>query len=101
NAHIDTLILSVVNVFLVTVYTSYNSVMNYPVTLVKKITNNLRASIGLKLSKNDTNVYSVFKEIMSLNYFVAAVVTSTFIVMVNKFIFLWIGEQFLLDNISV
>lgn len=101
NSHIDTLILSVFDVFMVTVYTSYNSLMNYPVTLVNKVINNLRASIGLKLSKNDTNIYSVFKEIMSINYFVAAIVTSTFIVMVNKFIFLWIGEQFLLDNFSV
>ncbi len=101
NSHIDTLILSVVDMFSVTIYTSYNSVMTYPVTLVNKIISNLRASIGLKLSKKDANIYSVFKEIMSLNYFVAAVVTSTFILMINKFIVLWIGSAFLVDEISV
>ena len=101
NSHVDTLILSVVDVFSVTVYTSYNSVMTYPVTLVNKIISNLRASMALKLSNNDTNIYDVFKEIMSLNYFVAAVITSTFIIMINKFIILWIGEEFLLDSISV
>lgn len=101
NSHIDTMILSVVDMFLVTVYTSYNSVMTYPVTLINKIVSNLRASLGLKLSKNDDNVYSVFKEIMSLNYFVAAVITSTFILMINKFITLWIGEKFLLDEFCV
>lgn len=101
NSHIDTLILSVVDIFSVTVYTSYNSVMTYPVTLVNKIISNLRASIGLKLSKNDANIYSVFKEIMSLNYFVAAIITSAFILMINKFVILWIGEEFLLDDINI
>lgn len=101
NSHIDTLILSVVDIFSVTVYTSYNSVMTYPVTLVNKIVNNLRASMGLKLSMSDSNVYSVFREIMSLNYFVATIITSTFILMINKFVTLWIGEEFLLDKVSV
>lgn len=101
NSHIDTLILSVVDIFSVTIYTSYNSVMTYPVTLVNKIVSNLRASIGLKLSNKDANIYSVFKEIMSLNYFIAAVISSTFILMINKFIVLWIGRKFLLDQISV
>uniref|UniRef100_UPI0034D3E880 hypothetical protein n=1 Tax=Priestia megaterium TaxID=1404 RepID=UPI0034D3E880 len=101
NSKIDTLILSVVDLFSVTVYAAYDAVMTYPITLVNKIVDTIRASIGLKLASSVENTYSVFKEIMSINFFIASVTTSIFISVVNDFISLWIGEKFILNNYCV
>lgn len=101
NSHIDVFILSLVNLPAVTIYAAYNSAMNYPINLVKKVIENIRASIGLKLSQDDANMFSVFREILSLNYMVSGIVIPLFIIMINEFITLWIGEQFLLGQVSI
>ncbi|MEA3573926.1 polysaccharide biosynthesis protein [Peribacillus frigoritolerans] len=97
NTKVDTIILSIVDLFSVTVYSAYDAVMTYPITLVNKVLDTIRASIGLKLASSVENTYSVFKEIMSVNFLVASITTATFISVVNDFIYLWIGEQFILN----
>lgn len=97
NTKVDMIVLSVVDLFSVTVYSAYDSVMTYPIVLVNKVVDTLRASIGLKLATSVENTYSIFKEIMAINFFVASITTATFIIAVNDFITLWIGEKFLLS----
>lgn len=101
NTHIDTIILSFVNLFSVTVYSAYNSIMSYPDSLISQLVSNLRASLGLKMASKDKNTYEVFSQIMSLNLYISGIVTLTFLTMVNKFIELWLGSEFLLDNLTV
>lgn len=101
NTNTDTIILSIVDLFSVTVYSAYNSVMTYPDMLVGKIIDNLRASLGLKLAKGDSNTYFVFREVTAITYFVTTVTVTLFFLMVNKFIILWIGEEFLLGSLPV
>lgn len=101
NTKVDTIILSIVDLYAVTIYTAYDVVMTYPIALVNKIVDTIRASIGLKLTSSIENTYSVFREIMAVNFFVSSVVTATFISVVNEFISLWIGSQFLLNKYCV
>ena len=101
NNNVDIVILSTVNVFNVTVYSNYNSIMSYPVTIISGLINNIKASIGLKFAANDKNMYGVFREILSFSGFVASIVTSVFLVMINDFITLWLGDRFTVNSITV
>lgn len=101
NSNIDTIILSVVNLFQVTVYTSYNTLIYYPIKLVTKIVENLRASIGLKINEDKEKTFNLFQETLSLNILCTMIILPVFITLSNKFIKLWIGEQFIMDKISL
>lgn len=101
NSNIDILILSIFNLSLVTVYSAYNAAMSFPITMINTLIENIRATIGLKLAKNDENIYPIFREILSLNYLITNTVVPVFIFMINEFIELWIGSTFTLSYYSV
>lgn len=101
NSHVDIFVLSLVNLPAVTIYASYNAILNYPINLIQKIMNNLRASIGLKLSAKDKNTYEVFRELCTINLFIASIIIPIFFITVNDFVTLWIGSEFTLSYISV
>lgn len=100
NTQIDAFILSFLDLFKTTVYTSYNSIVGYPHSIMSKVMTNLRGTIGLKLNSKDVSEeenYSLFKEMLALNITVACIICSTFIVMINQFVTLWLGEEYVLD----
>ncbi|MDJ8953238.1 lipopolysaccharide biosynthesis protein [Clostridium perfringens] len=101
NSNIDILILSAVDVFSVTVYSNYNSIMNYPVNIINGVIRNIRATIGLKFASNDANTYSLFREMLSLNIWCSGIVTAVFATMINDFMKVWLGEKYVLSWISV
>lgn len=101
NSHIDVFILSLIDLPAVTVYAAYNTAISYPTKLVTKIVENIRASIGLKISTDDKNMYSVFRELLSISYFIAVLTVPVFVLMINDFIGVWIGEQYVLGIFSV
>ena len=97
NTHIDALILSFLDLFQTSVYTSYNSVVGYPTGIINKVMINLRGAIGIKLNSEATDSnesYTLFKEILALNVSVASVICTVFIVMINPFVTLWLGEEY-------
>ncbi|WP_455720070.1 lipopolysaccharide biosynthesis protein [Agathobacter sp.] len=101
NKNIDILILSAVNVFQVTVYANYNSIMNYPVNIINGGIKNVRATIGLKFASGEKNAYEVFREMLSFNVWCAGIVSAVFFSMINDFIFIWLGKEFLLDKVCI
>lgn len=101
NSHIDVFILSLIDLPAVTIYAAYNTAISYPTKLVTKIVENIRASIGLKISTDDKNMYSVFRELLSISYFIAVFTVPVFVLMINDFISIWIGEQYVLGLLSV
>ncbi len=101
NSNIDTVILSIVNIMLVTPYHAYYSTMNYFSQAVNKINENYRTKIGMKIKRHDQNLYDYFQLLMSFHMVVAIVSVTVFLLNINGFIYLWIGEEYLLSNCCV
>ncbi len=78
----------------VTVYSSYNMVTGQVGELAQRILDGASASLGIKIAQKDANAYSVYREMLLGVYFMAGIMTSVFMVMINDFITLWIGSEF-------
>ena len=96
----DNVILSIVSSLnSVTIYSAYNTVLTYPVNLINKLVDNLRATFGKKMVEDEKNAIEVFNETLSLSYFITAIMAPIFLLCINDFVKLWIGERFVLEGI--
>lgn len=101
NNNIDTIILSVVNIMLVTPYHAYYSTMYYFPQVINKINENYRTKIGMKIKQHDQGLYSYFQVLMAFHMVMTIISVTIFILNINGFIYLWIGKEFLLSNTCV
>lgn len=101
NSNIDTLLLSIVNIQLVTIYQAYNLICTYPVQLINKISELFRARFGIRLANNDEYIYRDFQRLLSFHMLMAVIAVATFITDINPFIGLWIGEEFVIQMTGV
>lgn len=101
NNNIDTIILSVVNIMLVTPYHAYYSTMYYFPQVINKVNENYRTKIGMKIKQQDQELYSYFQVLMAFHMVAAIASVSVFVLNINNFIYLWIGKEFLLSNACV
>lgn len=101
NSNVDTIILSVTNIMLVTPYHAYYSTMNYFPQFINKINENYRTKIGMKIKKCDQNLYDYFQIIMAFHMIAAITTVSIFILNINSFISLWIGREYTLSSCCV
>lgn len=83
------------------IYASYNKIAANIVQTVQRIVEGTSASIGIKVSRNDRNVYNVYRQIHSGTMAVASVVSIVFIVCMNAFVELWIGRAYVLSDLNV
>lgn len=98
----DNILLSIMSSLTnVTIYSSYNTVLNYPVTLFTTITNSMKASVIIKIQNHDSNAFQTYENVLRLSSLVMAIVTSVFMVQINRFITLWVGEKYLLNSICI
>lgn len=101
NSNIDTIILSIANIMLVTPYHAYYSTMYYFPQIVNKISENYRTKTGMKIKQQDQNLYSYFQTMMSFHMIAAIIAASIFVLNINDFIFLWIGKEYILSNYCI
>ncbi len=85
----------------VTIYTSYYTLISYPITLLTRMIDSIRASIALKVNEDTEKSFSIFKEMISLELFCFGIVVPVFIIMVNPFVDLWIGREFRMGYIDI
>ena len=98
NSATDSIILSIVNTLnSVTIYNAYNTIITFPIKIINKLVDNLRASVGKKIINDLEGTYKVFNETLSLNFFMATIMTPLFILLANDFVTLWIGKEFTLN----
>lgn len=82
-------------------YTNYNTVIFAFQTVIKNGLDGLTASIGNLLTLDDKNkAYEIHKRIFFLNFWVVSFVVITLYNTLNQFIILWIGNKYLLDNVT-
>lgn len=101
NAHIDTIILSIVNIMLVTPYQAYNMILSYASSVVNRIDENYRTKIGLKIERKDSDLYDYFQMFMAYHMIVASISVSMFASNINNLIYLWLGREFILSDFCV
>lgn len=101
NSNIDTILLSVSRLSLVTVYQAYEMILTYPVVATNKITENFRAELGVILKIDKKRAYALFQKMMAFHMFVAIVAVSVYVVAINPFIELWLGRQFTIGKAGV
>ncbi len=78
----------------VTVYSAFSTVISYPVVVVSRIIEGMRASLALKITRNDEDSFSAFRELMAFSLCCACVIVPVFLQMANPFVALWIGPQY-------
>ena len=83
-------------------YSNYQLLTNAVVEVVGQITNSFTASIGnLNSLESKERKEEVFYKIMYFTYILIGFASIELVIMLNDFVKVWIGEQYLLDFITV
>ena len=103
--NLGTLLISAfINPLSVIIYTNYKYITKYIKDFIGQIGISLGASVGNLLndkSEDNQKVFNTFQMISTLFYFIAAFLTLTLSFCINPFISVWVGENKLLDNVSL
>lgn len=82
----------------VTIYSSYNMVVGQVTELAQKFMDGVTASMGIKIAKRDTNSYYIYREMISASLWIGGIICSIFVIMMNDFVALWIGEEYCVSS---
>lgn len=84
---------------MVTLYGNYMLIVTGLVGFAASITNGLTASVGnFVVEEKNERIMSVFEELFSIRFLIAAVMCFGMITLTQPFIILWIGEEYLLPD---
>lgn len=84
------------------IYSNYTLIAYVFKNLLNTIFNALKGSIGqLVATESNEKVYQTFKNIMFLNFWMVSYLTGAFYVLVDSFIRLWIGADYILPVSTV
>lgn len=82
---------------LVALYGNYMLIVTGLVAMANALSNGLTASVGNLVAEGNTEkVMSVFEELFSIRFYIAAVMCFGMFILTQPFIALWIGEEYLL-----
>ena len=85
----------------VTIFSAFNNLITYPLLVVYRIINGMRASLALKITRKDENCFSAFQEIQAFAYFCVCLVVPVFLLLANKFVSLWIGPAYQITTLQL
>ncbi len=86
----------------VAVYSTYMLVYNMILTVVNILLPVLTPHIGSFIAKNNiNNIYKLWLRLHSLYVYLAVVVALVTFYTINSFVYLWMGKDYLLDNVTV
>lgn len=96
----DNIIISkYINVLTVGLYSNYYLIINAINTLFTQMLTSTTASVGnLILDKNKEKNYNIFKKIRFINFFIATFSGVCLLLLMQPFIKIWIGEQYILND---
>lgn len=87
-------------VITVGLYANYYVVINAVTTLFSQVITSLTASVGnLIICEDSKKVYSIFKKVRFCNFWISCFTGTCILVIMQPFIKIWVGEQYLLSNI--
>lgn len=80
-------------------YYNYYIIINAVYTLFTQLITSTTASIGNLLANNDKKTFDVFKKIRFLNFWTVSFSGICILTIMNSFITVWIGKEYILPNI--
>ncbi|MBR3907657.1 MAG: sugar transporter [Bacteroidaceae bacterium] len=96
------LIYSFVSISTVTLYGNYILISNKLAGLLGSILDSTNASVGNLVSEGKSSkIYSIFKELFYIRIIFSGILAFSFYFLASKFIILWLGDEFQLNNIAV
>lgn len=102
NATDNTLISILIGTVTVGLYSNYLMITTRVLSIIQIVFGSLTASIGNVIIKEDDNKrYQIFKATQSISFIICGIIVTSFSVLINDFIRIWLGEKFIFDNIIV
>lgn len=96
------LIYSFVSLPMVALYTNYTILTQKLEGLISGVINSTGAAIGNLIAEGDKNkILKVFKELLAIRLFIASIAATCIYTFASKFIGVWLGEEYILDNRTV
>ncbi|WP_144505526.1 lipopolysaccharide biosynthesis protein [Bacillus mycoides] len=96
------IISSFISVTAVGLYSNYNMLIDICRTFINQVFNNIYHSVGnLVANESRERVYKVYKIYMLLNFWLYSFFTISLYIMIEPFITLWLGSEFLMDKIAL
>lgn len=84
------------------IYSNYMMVINNFTTLLSTVMNGMKASIGNLIAENNNKKnYEIFKQLQLIDCIIALIVSFVFYKVINSFIVIWVGEEYLFNNAIV
>lgn len=100
NNNVDTVILSIFQLLEVTKYQGYNTIINYPIQYLNRVSETFRARFGLRLADGDQYIYKEFQQLMAIHIMIAMIVLPVYLEYGGMFIECWIGPSFILSRLG-
>ena len=98
----DNAVLSLLNTLKnVTIYSAFATLISYPNVVIYRIIEGMRASLALKITRNDEDSYSAYQELLAFSFFCVCVFIPVFIHIANPFVSLWIGSEYLIPTVPL
>lgn len=102
NATDNTFISVLVNTAAVGYYSNYLMINNKVSSVLSTVFNALTASIGnIIVTEREEKRYIVFQGLQYVNYIVCGIIIASYLALINDFVFVWLGSDYLFDNITV
>lgn len=94
----DNIIISkFINVYTVGLYSNYYMLISAVTTVFNPIISSITASVGNLIVTSDKNkVYNIYDKLRFFNFWIAAFCGTSILVIIQPFITLWIGDEYLL-----
>ena len=84
------------------IYGNYMLIFRLLTGTIEQAFSSITASIGnLIVEKGKKEAFKIWKEIYSLTFFITVIFGYLFYKIVNKFITIWVGQEFMLSNVIV
>lgn len=99
----DNIIISkFVNLVAVGLYSNYYMVTNALMLVINQVYSSILASVGNLCNKKDKNYqYAVFKNMEFMTFWIATFTSVSLLCLIDDFIKIWVGKEYLLSNITV
>lgn len=87
---------------MVAFYGNYTIITDKLAQFINTFLESTGAGVGNLIAEgNKSNIKKVFWELLSMRYFIGGVISFSIYMLTDPFIMLWLGEQYVLDNIVV
>lgn len=84
------------------IYSNYVLIISTIQTFLSYIFSSITASVGNLIVSNEENKKEfIFKEIFFLAFWIYGICSIAFYILINNFIRIWIGDNYILDNLTV